>query len=329
MDLFAMFAQSPLLILEYDRQRRTSIVRQSWAYGFLTLLCISGMFLLIRYARSFSCSRCTVVNTSEMQLIESRGNGIRQDPGVPGLVRFRSHISGLLRPGAPTVETIATLMHWARNQQSQDPRLWQFDPSVDSGDVDPGVLLEQQSKLTPGACRRFSYVLAGALLSAGTPARVVALQAYLGDGLGHIMVEAWLDDMKQWVLVDPTSDSMFQIDGRYASLLQLRQVLQTGETKRIRFERHGSDLDPGPSMAYFQQIARHAFFFTNEMIFRDPPLTKASVWGFRVLHYVDEEADPYPEVTKKASLAAGAMLGLSGVLLFFALLRSLRDYLLQ
>jgi hypothetical protein len=289
--------------------------------GATFLLAVTAMLaaaLCIRRARQFSFWRCTVINTSNSDVISERGNEKRQNPAAPGLVRFRKNIEPLLRPEWGAIEKISALRHWARIQQSQDQRIWQFPPRADSGDVDPEVLLQQQRALLPGACRRFAYVFAGALLSAGIPARLVSLQAFPSDGLGHIMVEAWVEELKRWVLADPTHDTMFLVDGRYASLLELRRALLAGRFDRIQFERNGSDLEPGPRMHYFAQIAKHVFVLRNERFFTDPPLTKASVWRFRVLHFVDECADPYPALAKRMLVVGAAVFAGCSILLLAA-----------
>ena len=277
-----------------------------WAWISPGIACLLGAALCYRYVHVLSFWRCTVINTNNADLIHERGDGPRQNPETIGLLRFRRRIAPLLRPDSKTVDTIAALRHWARTQQSSDRDLWRFPPEADSGDVDPGLLLEQQYALTPGACRRFGYILAGALVSAGIPARLVSLQAFFKDGLGHIMVEAWVDDWNKWILVDPTADTMFLVDGRCASLLELRNALLSGSPDRIRFERNGSILEPAPNLKYFAEIARHAFVFTNECFFTDPPRTKASLWRTRVIHYVDEHATPYPESARRALLVGVA-----------------------
>lgn len=261
-----------------------------------------GALVHLRSLRRLSFWRCEVVNIASADAIGARGDGERQNPAVPGLIRFRAQIAPLLRPDRP-METVAVLRHWARTRQSADPALWLFPPGEDSGDVDPEVLLRQQDALRPGACRRFGYVLAGALLSAGIPARIVSLQAFFTEALGHIMVEAWIESMNKWVVVDPTCDTLFLLDGEYASLLELRQALLEGRLESIEFERNGSELEPAPSREYLAQIPRHAFVVTNECLFTDPPLTKADVSRFRVLHYVDEHAEPYPNVRRAMNAA--------------------------
>ena len=308
-----------------DRSWHRSEIRATFrsANHWLILACISvgfacllGGALCFRYVHALSCWRCSVEDTNNAQLINERGNGTRQNPGTIGLLRFRERVAPLLRPGWKTVDKVVALRHWARSQQSSDRKLWRFSPDADSGDVDPGILLEQQHALTPGACRRFGYVLAGALVSVGIPARLVSLQAFFTDGSGHIMVEAWVDDLNKWILVDPTTDTMFLVDGQHASLLELREALLSGRLDRIRFERNGSILEPAPSMKYCTRISRHAFFFMNECFFTDPPRTKASVWRTRVIHYVDEHATPYPEFARRM-LLVGVVAFLACASLFF------------
>jgi len=288
-----------------------------WASISLGFACLMSGALCFRYVHRFSCWRCMVENTSDARLINDRGAGPRQDPKTIGLLQFRRHITPLLKPDWTTVDTIAALRHWTRSQQSSDPQLWRFQPAADSGDVDPGILLEQQHALTPGACRRFGYILAGALVSVGIPARLVSLQAFFTDGLGHIMVEAWVEDLNKWILVDPTADTMFLVDGRYASLLELRKALLSGSLDRIRFERNGSILEPPPKMEYFTQISRHAFFFTSECFFTDPPRTKASMWRTRMIHYVDQDAAPYPKSVRSALLMGVVAFCAWGLLFFY------------
>jgi transglutaminase superfamily protein len=285
-----------------------------WACISPGIACLLGAALCFRYVHVLSFWRCTVVNTNNAHLIDERGDGPRQNPRTIGLLRFRTRIAPLLRPDWNTVATIAALRHWARTQQSSDRELWCFPPDADSGDVDPGILLEQQHALTPGACRRFGYILAGALVSAGIPARLVSLQTLFTDGSGHIMVEAWVDGVNKWILVDPTADTMFLVDGRYGSLLELRNALLSGRLDRIQFERNGSILEPAPNLKYFSEIARHAFVFTNECFFTDPPRTKASLWRTRVIHYVDEHATPYPECARRALLVGVAAFVVCGSL---------------
>jgi hypothetical protein len=81
-------------------------------------------------------------------------------------------------------------------------------------------------------------------------------------------------------------------------------------------------------MKYFTEISRHAFFFPNERFFTDPPRTKASMWRTPMIHYVDEQAAPYPESGRRALLVGIAAFVVSGLLFFcVALIVAVRVYI--
>ena len=102
-----------------------------------SLASLLGGIFYFRTLRRLSFSRCIVVNTGDAGAINARGDGERQVPTAPGLIRFRTHLASLLQPERGALDTVAVLCHWARSQQSPDPTLWLFPPSADSGDVDP------------------------------------------------------------------------------------------------------------------------------------------------------------------------------------------------
>jgi hypothetical protein len=129
------------------------------------------------------------------------------------------------------------------------------------------------------------------------------------------MVEAWVESLHKWVLVDPCFDTMFRLAGEYASLIEFRAALLAGHTGAILFDRHGSDLKPSPGLDYFMAIANHAFYLKDECLFTDPPRSKQSVNNLKVLHYVDPFAQPYPNRAAEAIFEGELGLALRGVLL--------------
>ena len=58
---------------------------------------LGGIFYLRGLGR-LSFWRCIVVNTDNAGVINARGDGERQDPTAPGLIRFRTHLAPLLQP---------------------------------------------------------------------------------------------------------------------------------------------------------------------------------------------------------------------------------------
>lgn len=66
---------------------------------------------------------------------------------------------------------------------------------------DPTQHLQRHLEGTPGHCVHRSAMLAGELLAAGIPARVIQLHPV--GGSGHTLVEVW-DERFEWALVDPS-----------------------------------------------------------------------------------------------------------------------------
>jgi len=118
-------------------------------------------------------SRSPVFNTRDAVLFRAPEppGFVRRTPEAPALIAFRRHLGDLIQPTTSSLETARALRTWSYRQQ---PHTWDMLNGGDGEDsVDPELLLAQQQRGVPGACRRFAYVYLGALLSAGLNARVV------------------------------------------------------------------------------------------------------------------------------------------------------------
>ncbi|GAA5154547.1 hypothetical protein GCM10023340_38300 [Nocardioides marinquilinus] len=110
---------------------------------------------------------------------------------------LRARVPGdLVEPGHPWATAVA-LLRWVA-------RSWDHaNDHVDSPDA-----LEVLDRVAEGerfACVEYSIVLSQVLNAVGVPARrVQLLQAphHVGLGRGHVVSEAWLDDLGAWVLLD-------------------------------------------------------------------------------------------------------------------------------
>jgi hypothetical protein len=150
-------------------------------------------------------------------------------------------------------------------------------------------------------------VLLGALLSAGFQARLVSMgDSFLEGPNQHVMVEVWLHALNKWVLVDPTLDTMFLIDGQYASLVELRSALLRGARGRIHFERHGSTRLPEPLIEVYAAMARHVWFSNTNAVFDGYRVALFGPRRITFVHIVDDFAQPYPEGRKNLLLYATA-----------------------
>lgn len=128
-------------------------------------------------------------------------NFIQQDRNSESLIRFRRNLDEILSMDYPdSLSKAVAIRRWVRQQQPQDEHVWL--PPFRRNHENPYRLLEEQRKGVPGACRRFSYILLGALLSAGFDARI----AWFTNSLrrrgvkSHVTVEVWIEELTQWVL---------------------------------------------------------------------------------------------------------------------------------
>src|SRR6266851_5594410 len=172
-------------------------------------------------------SRSPVFNTRDAVLFRAPEppGFVRQTPEAPALIAFRRHLGDLIQPTTSSLETARALRTWSYRQQ---PHTWDMLNGGDGEDsVDPELLLAQQQRGVPGACRRFAYVYLGALLSAGLNARVVNWDSsfYDRDPRAHSLVEVRIEELHRWVMMDAMSDQESLVDGRPASLIEPRALM--------------------------------------------------------------------------------------------------------
>jgi hypothetical protein len=280
-----------------------------------TVALLSSVFCLWM-AKGMSFSLSMVTNVEEVNELQ---RGIPSETSTltltnPKTVRFRRHISHLLSPTRGTLGTVIALRRWARAQQSDAKQVWQYPPSADSGKTDPEILLQDQHAGRPGACRRFAWVLTAALLSAGVDARVVTMANGFDDhSVSHVATEAWIPQLRKWVLADATFDTMVRIGSEYASLLEFREALLNGNADMIRFERNGSTRWPSPSVAYYAPISKHVFFSREVLVCSGPRGPLDRFFRLSFAHLTDEAAGPYPAVQKLTLFALSLISGLIGI----------------
>ncbi|HEY2119932.1 MAG TPA: transglutaminase domain-containing protein [Candidatus Acidoferrum sp.] len=165
---------------------------------------------------------------------------------------------------------------------------------------EPEKYLEQQRRGLRSACRRFSYILCGTLLSAGINARVVSLGSSLNPSTGktHNVVEVWVEKRHKWMLTDPTIDAFVLVDGKPASLLEAYAAAQPCSHARISFDQHGSHYrlpQPDEYRVYFQ----HLFVARTNAIF------DGYRYGLLTLRRI--EFDHYTDWDEKAGLPRDAI----------------------
>jgi hypothetical protein len=172
---------------------------------------------------------------------------------------------------------------------------------------DPHRLLREQRSGLPGACRRFSYILLGALLSAGFDARLLffASSPYRRQVFLHAIVEVWIGELGQWVLLDPTYDCIMMIEGRAASAMELRNVVENGDLTQVAFDRNGSALKPVPQAKFFYKCCRHLFLGLSNAVFDGYGVRMFGAKRIHFLHY--GKLKKYPELSKRIQICAASV----------------------
>jgi hypothetical protein len=256
-----------------------------------------SQMVLVR-ARVYNAKDPRILRTPELHGFKE------QNRNSEALARFGTNFEDVLRaPCADSLSKVVAIRRWVRIQQSQDEAVWLHEARVNH--EDPHQLLKEQRLGIPGACRRFSYILLGALLSAGFRARVVAFSSSLNrrDTRQHAAVEVWLDELAQWVLLDPTFDTVILVDGKLASAIDLHEAIAVGDLTRISFERNGGTLVPHPRAVSYQCSCRHLFVAMSNAVFDGHAVRMLGRNRISFMHY-SREAE-YPEFRKQLLLGAG------------------------
>lgn len=238
-----------------------------------------------------------------------------QDRASDALVQFRHHLDDLLSVEYPdSLSRAVAIRHWVRCQQPQDAAAWVTERAVDS--EDPHHLLRQQRSGVPGACRRFSYILLGALLSAGFDARLLffASSPYRRQVILHAIVEVWIVELNQWVLLDPTHDCIMMIGGRAASAIELLSIMEDGDSARVVFDRNGSALEPVPRAKFFGKCCRHLFLGLSNAVFDGYSVRMFGAKRIHFMHY--GKSQKYPELSKRILIGAASVSALLSMALW-------------
>lgn len=261
-------------------------------------ICLLSQMVLVK-ARVYNAKDPVIFRARELQ------GFTEQDRNSEPLARFGLYVNDILKVQYPdSLSKVVAIRHWVRLQQSQDGSVW--SPPVRVNHEDPHQLVKEQKQGVPGSCRRFSYILLGALLSAGFRARIVGFVSTLNrrNVKQHAAVEVWLEELGQWVLLDPTYDTVILVDGKVASAIELHEAIVVGDLSRISFERNGGTLAPHPRAEFYQRYCRHLFVALSNAVFDGHAVRIAGRNRIRFLHY-SREAE-YPEFRKRLLLGAGS-----------------------
>lgn len=275
------------------------------------LALIATAFILLTWACVYFLSQLVVVKAKVQDTpnpLEFSARRLRefipQDRRSKSLAEFRRNLDDVLCVEyADSLAKAVAIRQWVRRQQSQEHAMWSTPVKIDH--EDPHRLLEEQRNGIPGSCRRFCYILTGALLSAEYDARIVSFTSSLfRRGVKrHVVVEVLIEELDQWVVLDPTFDTLVLVDGKLASALELHEAVVGGRLSAIAFDRNGSTCAPHPKPEIYGHYCRHLFMAMSNAIFDGYSVRLLGWKRISFLHYSREAT--YPQLRKQFLLGAG------------------------
>ena len=302
----------PLGANSYGKERKVRALvstsnhyRNRFLAAAVMILIATSCFCQLKH---FQFIRTIVHNSSDPKMFEKAAmpGFIQQNPNAPKLLDFRRHIAPVVVHANDVIAQTIVIQHWVRGQESDEQFYGhpgqQPSPMVDNTE-EPEQYLEQQQRGVRSACRRFSYILTGALLSVGINARVVSVSDNLNAATirGHNLVEVWIGKWNKWILVDPSLDAFVLVNGRPASLLEVRTAAASSSKVSISLYQHGSRYRLPPLNEY-RRLFQHVYVAQTNAIFDGYLYGLLVAKRIEYVHYAGPGIEPYPEHTKELLL---------------------------
>ena len=103
---------------------------------------------------------------------------------------------------------------------------------------DANVVLDRVEQGERFACGQYTVVLTQALNAMQIPARPISLfrlDYYAARGTGHVVTEAWIDDLGKWVVLDGQNGAVWRdASGVPLSVVELQQRYLIGDQPEFR-----------------------------------------------------------------------------------------------
>jgi hypothetical protein len=139
-------------------------------------------------------------------------------------------LKAMLPPPAPTaLGTALSLLNWTHTRWSH------AGANRHAVDLDALSILEQVAQGERFRCVEYGKVLAAALCARGIPARILTLRLdsyHAGIGAGHVVTEAWIDELNDWVALDGQNGAYWAVEpGQPLSTQELHRRFRAGEQR--------------------------------------------------------------------------------------------------
>lgn len=149
-------------------------------------------------------------------------------------------------PQASALGTAEMLLGWVTDR-------WRHSGGSHDASNDANVVLDRVEHGERFACAEYTVVLTQALNALEIPARPISLfrlDYYADLGTGHVVTEAWIDDLGKWVVLDGRNGAVWRDSGGMPlSVLELQERYLIGD--QPEFSGRGHNFDPDDAAAWF------------------------------------------------------------------------------
>jgi len=154
-------------------------------------------------------------------------------------------------------DKVKIILNWTHNQ-------WEHNGNNEPVKSDPVSILEEVKAGKKFRCVEFGIVSAGALKSVGIKARVLGLKTRdvekVRHGAGHVVAEAYLNDLKKWVFIDAQLNVIPVLDGIPLNGVELRKAVIENRNKLKLINLSGELLDKDKAN-YLAFATKYLYFF--------------------------------------------------------------------
>jgi hypothetical protein len=179
----------------------------------------------------------------------------RSLPDDPYLTRLRTEygLDSVVAGKKSDYEKVRAVSKWVRSR-------WEHNGSNEPLKPDPISILQEASQGKRFRCVEYGVVLSAALNALGIPARVLALKTEdvetRESGAGHVVTEAYLADLKKWIMVDGQWDVIPTLKGKPLNAVELQQALAKADEGLDAESFSGTT-----AQKYFAWVAPYLYYF--------------------------------------------------------------------
>lgn len=198
--------------------------RKGRVFVLIMLLINIAIFLIILFSTGCASSKEIEVLQFDKESSEEQYEFKWSKETEPYLKQLKSEfeLGQRVKYGRDDLDKVLIITHWVHN-------LWKHDGSNAPKDNDPISILREVQLGQRFRCVEYAVVINGCLNAVGIPSRVVGLKTEdvetRKSGAGHVVVEAYIEKLDKWVMIDGQWNAIVTIDGMPLNSVELQEAI--------------------------------------------------------------------------------------------------------